>query len=111
MHGCRKNHNVITAKIDIDEEINLHKDNGRKVAILSTDLSAAYNTVNHLLLLNKFKHIGILGKALSLFTSFLEDRNFFVEVQGFNSQTHVLPEMSLSGYKIFWTVFHIIYTR
>ena len=29
MHGCRKNHNVITGKIDIDEEINLHKDNGR----------------------------------------------------------------------------------
>ena len=52
MHGCRKHHNVITAKLDIDEEINLHKDNGRKVAILSTDLSSAYDMVNHSLLLN-----------------------------------------------------------
>ena len=91
----QENHNVITAKIDIDEEINLHKDNGRRVAILSRDLSAAYDMVNHPLLLNKFEHIGNRGTPLGLITSFLEDRQFYVEVQGFFSQTHKIPKMSV----------------
>merc|ERR1711954_299442 len=35
MHGSRPKHSIITAKMELDEEINLHKDRGNKVAILS----------------------------------------------------------------------------
>ena len=52
MHCSRPKHSIITAKMEVDEEINLHKDKGNKVAILSTDLSSAYDTVNHRLLLS-----------------------------------------------------------
>merc|ERR1711954_533440 len=57
MHGSRPKHSIITAKMELDKEINLHKDKGNKVAILSTDLSSAYNTVNHRLLLSIMEHI------------------------------------------------------
>ena len=51
MHGSRKRHSIITAKIELDENINKHKDTGLKVALLSTDLSSACDTVEQKLLL------------------------------------------------------------
>ena len=95
MHGCRKGHDVTTAKLAIDEAVNNEKDKGKKVAILSTDLTAAFDTVNHALLLNKLEHIGVRVTGLKLLTSFVTDRHFYTEVQGFNSQMMKLPPMSV----------------
>ena len=50
---AEKKHSVITAKLQLDEYINQNKDKGNKVAVLSTDLSSAYDTVEHKLLLVK----------------------------------------------------------
>ena len=93
MHGSRKNHSVITAKIELDETINLHKDAGDKVAVLSTDLTAAYDTVDHNLLLSKLEHLGFRNESYNLIESYLNDRNFFTEIQGFNSKIYKMPRM------------------
>ena len=58
MHGSRKKHSVVTAKLQLDEYINNNKDKGNKVAVLSTDLSSAYDTVEHKLLLAILEHLG-----------------------------------------------------
>ena len=79
MHGSRKNHSVITAKIELDETINLHKDAGDKVAVLSTDLTAAYDTVDHNLLLSKLEHIGFRNESYKLIESYLSDRIFLLK--------------------------------
>merc|ERR1711954_394374 len=74
MHSARKNHSTITAKMELDKFVNTAKDSGKKVAVFSTDLSAAYDTVDHALLLVKLNHMGIRNKAQKFFASYLEDR-------------------------------------
>ena len=82
MQGSRSSHSPTTAKILLDEMINQQKDNGVKVALINTDLTAAYNTVSNPPLLAKLEHIGVRGNALALLTNYLSDRFFYTEVQG-----------------------------
>ena len=91
MHGSRKHHNTTTAELEIDEEIGKQRDNGRKVDITNRDLTVAYETALHSLLLNKLEHIGVCEKELKLMMSYFENR----KVQGFFSQTMKLPPMSV----------------
>ena len=79
MHGSRAKHSIITAKLELDEEINNSKDKGLKVAVLSTDLSSAYDTVEHKLLWSKLEYLGFWNKSYSLIESYLEGRNFILK--------------------------------
>ena len=95
MHGARKGHSIVTAKIAIDEDIMFHKDKGHKIVLLKTDLTAAYDTVGHSLLLSKMEQIGIRENELKIFTSYPKGRNFFTKVQGFLSKIYDLPATSV----------------
>ena len=57
-------------------------DNGENVAGLFFDLSKAFDLIDHSLLFLKMESMGIRGKALNFFQSFLSDRNFRVSVTG-----------------------------
>ena len=111
MHRACPKHSIIAAKIEIDKEIAKQKDNGNKVAILSTDLSMAYDTVDHRLLLAKLEHIGLRGKIYNMISSYLAGRKFYTEVQGFNGPIKEMPDTSvIQGSKlsrIFYTLFTI----
>merc|ERR1711954_89226 len=78
MHGVRKNHNTLTAKMSVDENINNTKNKNKNVVVLTTDLTAAYDTLDHALLLIKTEHIGLRGKVLELMNSYLSERMFYV---------------------------------
>ena len=71
---------LITAKLQLDKYINENKDKGNNVAVLSTDLSSAYDTVEHKLLLAKLEHLGFRNNTYKLFESYLSDRKFYTEV-------------------------------
>ena len=47
MHGPRQKHSIVTAKLEIDNEICYNKDRVNTIAILNTDLSLANDTVDH----------------------------------------------------------------
>ena len=70
MHRSCEKHSIITAKLEIDEEIAKYKDEGNKFAMLNTDLSSAYSTVHHKLLLTKLEHLGVRGQSYKLFESY-----------------------------------------
>ena len=74
---------------------NKNKDQGNKVAVLSTDLSSAYDTVEHKLLLAKLEHLGFRNKTYKLFESYLSERKFYTEVQGFTSNLKEIPGVSI----------------
>ncbi len=68
------------------------------------DLSAAFNTINHNILLNRLENcIGISGNVLAWFKSFLSDRHEFVEVNeevSYQSKVQYgVPQGSILGQK------------
>ena len=69
-------------------------------AIVILDLSAAFNTVNHTLLLDILdKRFGIAGKARKWYESYLQPRKFRVEVGKERSQPRQLDYYHKEAFK------------
>ena len=79
-HGGRKSRSTMTAKTAIDQELAENYEKGRACSVLSSDLSGAFDSVDHFFLLKKMSFYGIQGKELKFFESFLSDRTCFVEI-------------------------------
>ena len=60
----------MTAKANNDEEIAEQYQRGRTCAILSSDLSSAFDLVDHSILLKKMEFYGVVGKEAKFFKSF-----------------------------------------
>ena len=74
-------HSCETALVRVQNDILLSIDNQQCVVLLLLDLSAAFDTVDHGILLQRLStNFGIKGKALDWFTSYLTDRSQFVSI-------------------------------
>ena len=95
-------HNTETALLKVQDDILNIIDQRRTVALLLLDLSAAFDTVDHELLLHRLcVHIGIRGKALAWFTSYLTGCRKYVTIRGADSSScsvmHGVPRGSVPG--------------
>lgn len=61
-------------------ELQIFCDDGLSPAVVIFDLSAAFDTVDHGILLRKYQYSGVSGKALKLMESYLINRQQFVQV-------------------------------
>jgi len=79
----KKHHSVETALLRVHNDILRAMDEHRSVILVLLDLSAAFDTVNHDILLHRMKtRFGVSGLALAWFQSYLSNRCFSVSVQG-----------------------------
>ena len=62
--GFRKNHNAQYSLLKMIENWKKQLDNGEKVGVIFMDLSKAFDTINHSLLLAKLKAYGFSNQAL-----------------------------------------------
>ena len=94
-HGGIKNHSTITAMASLDHSHKLLKEKHKHTLIMTTDLSAAFDTVDHSILIKKLKFYGLSTNASNLLESFLENRRTFVEIQGYRSEEIDSPPSSV----------------
>ena len=110
-HGGRQGYSTLTAITKIKQQINSNLQNNYFNILITTDLSAAFDTVDHVTLLRKMDHHGIRGKELGLFKSYLEDRRQLVEVETFRSEVKTCPDLScIQGSKMantFYTIYNL----
>ena len=82
----KKLHSTDTALLRVQDDILRAVDRGCTVVLLLLDLSAAFDTVDHGLLLHRLTtRFGIKGKVLAWFKSYITDRSQFVSINGSNS--------------------------
>ena len=79
-------------------------DQHNSVILVLLDLSAAFVTVDHGILLSRLSNrFGITGTVLEWFRSYLSDRTQFVQVNGACSASHVL-EFGVPQGSVSWPV-------
>ena len=83
----RSNHSTELTCLEIVDRIIQHLDNKKTPINIYLDLSKAFDTINHLILINKLNFYGINGKALDVFKSYLRNQARFVEFDNFKSDT------------------------
>ena len=84
-YGFRKNHSTDLALVQIYDKITNAMANTEHVIGLFLDLSKAFDTLNHEILLNKLNSYGIRGQTLSWFRDYLSNREQYVTFNGIDS--------------------------
>jgi hypothetical protein len=97
----RKFHSTETATVKVLSDWRSAIDRGEKVVVASLDVTAAFDTVNHEILLFRLMEAGVAGSALRWFTSYLESRLACVKFRDAVSQPFPLksgvPQGSILG--------------
>eukprot|EP00732_Lithocolla_globosa_P004599 Lithocolla_globosa_v1_NODE_4333_length_1460_cov_23.298221.p2 type:complete len:148 gc:universal NODE_4333_length_1460_cov_23.298221:805-362(-) len=85
-YGFRKNRSTSIALINFYEMLARKLDQGNLGLGIFIDLKKAFDTVNHHILIEKLRHYGIRGTALSWIQSYLHKRTQFVQMGGKKSK-------------------------
>ena len=109
-YGFRNGHSTIQAATELITDI-LNGFESKEYSIgVFLDLSKAFDTIDHTMLLKKLEFYGIRGLAHKWFTNYLKDRQQYVDFKGCKSDKLVLrcgvPQGSVLGPLLF-----IIYTN
>ena len=83
--GFRKNHSTAHGVLNFSDHIISELDHGNFCVGIFMDLSKAFDTIDHHILLDKLLYYGIRGVALDWFRSYLLERKQYVVVDGVES--------------------------
>ena len=100
--GFRANHSTETALAKVTNDLLIASDQGFVSVLVLLDLSAAFDTIDHDILLQRLEQlISIKGTALNWFKSYFSDRLQFVQINDESSVhtrvNHGVPQGSVLG--------------
>ena len=78
--GFRKNKSINTALYDLLYEVMINVDKKNPVCAIFTDMTRAFDCVNHDILISKLDKYGIRGNVLNLLKSYLSNRTQYTEI-------------------------------
>ena len=107
-HGFKKCKSTSTLGLQIQSLIARALDEGDYVLMSSIDLSAAFDVVNINLLIDRLRIIGLPGDIVDLIKIWLENRSFYVEVNGLNSMFYDVNSGTIQG-SILGPILYAIY--
>lgn len=100
-YGFRKHHSTIHGVVEFIQHTVQSYDNKSNTLSVLLDLSKAFDTIDHNILLYKLKYYGVRGTALKWFQSYLFNRRQFVCFNGTKSDvkeiTFGVPQGSVLG--------------
>lgn len=91
-YAYRQNHNTELAAAEFIDKVVNDLDNKASPLAIYIDLSKAFDTINHTILLDKLEHYGIRNGALDLFRSYLHNRRQYV---AYNNSTSNMVDISI----------------
>uniref|UniRef100_A0A8C1LY92 Reverse transcriptase domain-containing protein n=1 Tax=Cyprinus carpio TaxID=7962 RepID=A0A8C1LY92_CYPCA len=100
--GFKSLHSTEMALLKVYNDLLLATDTGNYAVLMLLDLTAAFDTIDHNILISRLEHcVGIKGAALQWFRSYLGERTFSIRLGEFVSSTASLvcgvPQGSILG--------------
>jgi hypothetical protein len=107
-YGFRESHSTELAVLEIIDRIVYSMDAGNVPINIFMDMSKAFDTINHKILIEKLKHYGFHGKQLQLIINYFTNRKQYVEIDG--NKSSLLPiNTGVPQGSILGPLFFIIY--
>ena len=104
-YGFRKKHSTEFAAMEVTDQIFKDLDQKKVPLAIFLDFSKAFDTIDHIILLDKLTYYGIQGTALNWFRSYLKNRTQYVQYKDEESRsskiTTGVPQGSILGPLLF----------
>ena len=109
-YGFRPKHSTEHAALELIDRSTNKMDTNEIPLNIFIDLSKAFDTIDHSILLNKLKYYGLKGSTLNLFQSYLSNRKQYTEIE--DTTSTILPiQVGVPQGSILGPILFIIYVN
>ena len=98
---------IILIILKISDDILKYLDNSDSVQLILLDLSCAFDSLDHSILIDRIKSIGFTGSSLDWIISYLSNRTYSINIKGY---IQLLENYGMEYHKaLFWVHFYFLY--